>query len=70
MTFRKFILIIPWLIIVASTPFFRADHPWKSKKLTLEWLDEGATPVTLEFGCVMWFCLISILLCVWKIKTS
>jgi hypothetical protein len=43
-----------WLLTKLMVPFFRQDHPWKGKKLTLRSWCERGTKAALEFSCTFW----------------
>jgi hypothetical protein len=51
---RKFILIPLWILIKLIKPTLPETHPWKHKKCSLEWWCNGATPLSVQFGFIMW----------------
>lgn len=64
---RKFALVPVWLLTLALEPALPASHPWKNKRLTLQWWAEGATDFSVAFGAILWGNCISlaILACHW-----
>ncbi len=44
-----------WLLVLAVLPFFRSDHPWHGKKMTLVSWIYFATPLSVAWGAGLWF---------------
>lgn len=52
---RKVILIPVWLIVKVMQPFLPSTHPIKHEKLTLQWWDDCAKPIAIDYGIALWF---------------
>jgi len=55
MKIKKLILLPIWFLTLFIQPFLKPTHPWKYKKLTLQWWADGSTGFAVEFSLCIWF---------------